>query len=533
VAEGRSLLVIGTAAHTLTGERSAGPGPHAVLIEGDLIAAVGTAAELRARAPRAELLELPGTTITPGFTDAHVHLTEWAAGRSQAELSDAASPEAAATLAAQHAARSPGNGWVQGRGWDPQRWGDREPHRQLLDARLGERPVALQSHDMHTLWVSSAALRAAGIDAATSDPAGGRIERDAAGQPTGLLLERAGELVIGVIPAPAESDVVAAVRAAQPVLHAFGITGVHSMPGIALPEPEAHVVLGRLHRAGELRLRILQHIRQQLLESAIDAGVRSGAGSEWIRTGGVKLFLDGALGSRTAWMRRPYQNSDAFGVRVLPESTFRAIVRRAASAGIATTVHAIGDAAVALALDVLSDTGCRVAALPHRIEHVQCLPPERVADAARAGIVCSMQPSHLITDWRAADRHWGPERARWSYAFGSLARTGAVLAFGSDAPVEPIDPRRALFAAVQRQDLDGLPSPGWYPEERIDAAAALHGFTTGPARAAGIAGRAGVLAPGAAADLVAWDRDPLGCEPHELLALRAVATVVGGELVHS
>jgi hypothetical protein len=385
---------------------------------------------------------------------------------------------------------------------------------------------------MHSLWASSAALEAAGITAETWDPEDGRIVRGQDREPTGLLLERAGELVIRAIPSPTEDDVLDAVRAAQPVLHGYGITGVHSYPGIALPDPEAHVVLGRLYRAGELRLRILQHIRHTRLESAIDAGVRSGGGSDWIRTGGIKLFVDGALGSRTAWLRRTYQDDDTFGVCILPEAELRAWVKRAALAGIASTVHAIGDAAVSLALDVLGQPGYRVPALPHRIEHVQCLPPERVADAARAGIVCSMQPCHLLTDWRAADRHWGPERARWSFAFGALARAGTVLAFGSDAPVEPIDPRRSLFAAVQRQGLDGEPEDGWYPEQRVDARTALCGFTTGPAHAAGLAGRAGVLAPGAFADVVVWDRDPLACEPRELLELRTLATLVGGELVH-
>jgi len=532
VAEGRPLLVIGTTARSLAGEPPAGTPPNAVLIGGSRITAVGTAAVLRARAPDAEVLELPDTTITPGLTDAHVHLTEWAALRSTADLTGADSPESAAALVAEYAARTAAPEWVRGRGWDPQRWGGREPHRQLLDAVLGQRPAALQSHDMHALWVNSAALAAAGITAGTPDPEGGRIVRDAAGGATGLLLERAGELVIGVIPQPSEGDVAAAVRAVQPVLHALGITGVHSFPGIALPSPSPHAVLARLYREGELRLRILQHISMERLEPAIEIGVRSGVGGEWIRTGGVKLFLDGALGSRTAWMREPYEGSDSHGVSLLGATEFRAVVRQAAEAGIAATVHAIGDAAVALALEVLADPATRVPALPHRIEHVQCLPPERLADAGRAGITCSVQPCHLITDWRAADRHWGPARARWSFAFGSLARAGALLAFGSDAPVEPIDPRRGLFAAVQRQDLDGEPADGWQPEERLDAAAALHGFTTGPAAAAGLAGRAGVLAPGAFADLVAWDRDPLACRPDELLRLRAVATVVGGELVH-
>jgi len=424
-------------------------------------------------------------------------------------------------------------GWVRGRGWNPHRWEGREPTRQLLDAALGDRPVALQSHDMHSLWVSSAALQAAGITAGTLDPEGGRIVRDARGEPTGLLLERAGELVTGVIPEPSEDDVVAAVRAAQGVLHALGLTGVHSFPGIALPWPEPRVVLARLHREGDLRLRVLQHIRQELLETAITLGARSGAGGAWIRTGAVKLFLDGALGSRTAWLREPYVGSSSTGVSTLPEPEFRALVLRAAGAGIATAVHAIGDAAVALALDVLADPRAGGPLLPHRIEHLQCCPPERLGDAARAGIVCSVQPVHLITDWRAADRHWGPQRASHSYAFAGLAGTGAVLAFGSDAPVEPIDPRLGLFAAVQRQDLEGEPAGGWYPEQRLDRRAALSGYTAGPAIAAGTTGETGVLAPGAFGDLVAWDRDPLTCAPRELLEMRAVATVVAGDIVHS
>jgi predicted amidohydrolase YtcJ len=279
---------------------------------------------------------------------------------------------------------------------------------------LGERPAALQSHDMHGLWVNSAALAAAGITAATPDPEGGLIGRDAAGEPTGLLLERAGELVTAVIPRPSEDDVVAAVRAAQGVLHGFGITGVHSFPGIALPEPGSYTVLARLFREGGLRLRILQHIRFEKLDAAIAIGARSGAGGEWIRTGGVKLFLDGALGSRTAWMREPYEGSDAFGVSLLPEAEFRAIVALAAEAGIACAVHAIGDAAVSLALRVLADLAVRVPSLPHRIEHVQCLPPERVADAARAHrlLRAAVPPDHRL--------------ARGGPALGSGARAGVT-----------------------------------------------------------------------------------------------------------
>jgi predicted amidohydrolase YtcJ len=385
---------------------------------------------------------------------------------------------------------------------------------------------------MHALWVNTAALDAAGIDAGTPDPEGGSIVRDAAGHPTGLLLEWAGRLISERIGAPSLDDAVRAMRDAQDELHTLGITGAHSFPGIHLTKPDPHTVLSALRDAGQLELRILQHMPLDFLDEAIDAGMRSGSGDEWIRTGAVKMFLDGALGSRTAWMRESYEDGSGCGIRMMEPRAFRDHVARAARNGIATTVHAIGDAAVCLALDVLADPGVRVPALPHRIEHLQCCPSERFGSAAAADIVCSMQPSHLITDWTIADTHWGVRRAAGTYAFGSLLRGGTILAFGSDVPVEPVDPRRGLFAAVMRQDLNGAPAVGWYPSERIGPMDALRGYTTGPARAAGLPEPAGTLAPGAPADFSAWDRD-LCAEPDAIMDMRCTATVVAGRLVHA
>ncbi|HEX9109149.1 MAG TPA: amidohydrolase family protein, partial [Longimicrobiales bacterium] len=273
-----------------------------------------------------------------------------------------------------------------------------------------------------------------------------------------------------------------------------------------------------------------------------------------------------------AFMAEPYQGDPANrGVEAMPQEEFRAAVHRAAAAGIAAAVHAIGDAAVARALDVLSDPALPVAALPHRIEHLQLCPPARLGQAAAAGIVASMQPAHLITDWAAADRHWGA-RSRTAYAFRSLLRGGQeprrgtderesgrvgegenlrspaiahspprplspsavgrpVLAFGSDAPVEPVDPRLAFYAATTRQDLEGNPPGGWYPEERMGMEDVLRAYTLGPAIASGASERQGHLAPGAGADFVAWDADPLTTAGEALLRLRCVATVVGGEVV--
>ncbi|HUF51858.1 MAG TPA: amidohydrolase [Longimicrobiales bacterium] len=521
------LLVLADRIHTLHNGATA---HGAVLIRHGRILASGPAHSLRPLADGADILDLRGSIITPGLTDSHIHLTEWAFARREADLSAAASPALAARAVAEHRPVA-SSGWVRGRGWNPHLWRGELPHRGQLDALIPDRPVALQSHDMHSLWVNSAALALAGIGAATPDPAGGTIVRDAAGEATGLLLEWAGQLVTNVMPDATLAETTRAVLEAQAALHALGVTGVHSFPGIHRPEPDPLPVLLGMRERAELRLRVLQHIRLDRLADALHLGLRSGFGDEWLRIGALKMFLDGALGSRTAWMRAPYEDGSGCGMNTLDPDEFRAHVARAAAGGIACTVHAIGDAAVSLALDVLADPATRVAALPHRIEHIQCCPVERFGDAAAAGIVCSMQPSHLMTDWRIADRHWGAARSSGTFAIGSLLRAGTALAFGSDAPVEAVDPRRGLFAAVRRQDDAAQPPGGWFPDECISAAAALHGYTVGAARAAGLPAPAGSLAPGAPADLVAWDGDPLA-EPAALLQLRCVAAIVGGRVVH-
>jgi predicted amidohydrolase YtcJ len=513
------LLVLAGRVHALADDAPARA--DAVLVRDGRIDAIGSRAALAAAAPRARRLELGAAVLTPGLTDAHVHLVEWALARRQVDLVPARSLDDALARIRHHAAAGPA-GWVLGRGWSRDRIGNPPPG--ALDAAVPDRPAAFQSHDMHSTWANGEALRRAAVGRDTPDPEGGRIVRDGAGEPTGLLLENACALVDRVIPERSVAEVDAAFLDAQGELHRLGLTGVHSV------EPDSLRVHERLRAADRLRLRVLQALPLRLLDEAIRLGLRSGFGGEWVRIGGIKLFLDGALGSRTALLREPYEGSADRGIETLSEADFRAAAARCGAAGLALTVHAIGDAAVARALTVLADTP--PAAVPHRIEHFQLCPPELVATAARAGIVASMQPAHLITDWRAADRDWGPHRARWSYAFRSLADAGTTLAFGSDVPVEPVDPRLGLYAATARSDLEGNPAGGWYPEEAIDGRAAFLGYTRGPALAAGLRGAAGVLAAGLPADLVAWDRDPLEARGAELLGLRCLATIVGGHVVH-
>jgi predicted amidohydrolase YtcJ len=498
---------------------------NALVVEDGRIRALTNAQSARERFPRHQVVDLGSATITPGLTDAHIHLTEWAVSRAQVDLAPATSIAEAARLAATGKVN---DGWILGRGWNPHLWGGAYPDRQALDAVAPDVAVVLQSHDMHALWLNSRALERIGLVSPDGDPEGGRILRSEDGQAAGVLLEMAAQLVVPHLPRYDVDSMAPLVVDAQRELHGYGITGVHSFPGVHLKTPDPIEVVQAMRKAGNLQLRILQHVALENLDIAIRRGVRSGLGDEWVRFGGVKMFLDGALGSRTAWMSEPYENSADCGVQVMTEKEFREAVEQASRKKIATVVHAIGDAAVALAFEVLNDRKFRVAALPHRVEHVQCLPRQLAQFDDR--VVCSVQPSHLMTDWRAADTHWGA-RAAQTYAFRFMRDHGAVLAFGSDAPVEPADPRHGLYAAVTRMDLAGEPAASWQAAQRLAVRDALAGYTLGAAHAAGIPAHQAGLSEGALADFVAWKQDPLTVEPRALLALEPAATVVGGDIV--
>jgi predicted amidohydrolase YtcJ len=502
---------------------SLAPGPPADAIwwEHGRIRKVGDARELERQVPSSVArFDFPDTLVTPGFVDGHAHFAAWALNRRRVQLAGARSRRETLALVA---AGIPELGWVLGQGWDANGW-DRAPERGELD-RVHQGPVYLDSLDVHAAWVNSAALRAAGIGRETPDPYGGRIVRDPAGQPTGLLLERAVELMLPHLPVPGPDRLLRAVRDAQAESHRLGITGIHDMEG-----PDALRTFHEMEQAGDLALRVVFHPPVAQLPHLIQAGARSGDGSEWLGLGGVKLFLDGSLGSRTAWMLSPYEGAQDTGMTITAPEVAEQAVRMAAGAGIAATIHAIGDAAVRRALELLESVP-RVG-MPHRIEHFQCVDRADLDRAAIAGIVTSMQPAHLLVDAPLADRHWG-RRSAGAYRFRSLLERGTPLVFGSDVPVASIDPREGVFAAMERVPDGGRPGKRWYEEERISFEQAVRAYTVSAAASAGRLDRRGTLVTGQDADLVVWAVPP-GFEREGGVAFRQARsrlTVVGGLVV--
>ena len=501
-------------------------GVDSLAVGGGRILGVGREPELSPfMGPATRTLDAGGATVTPGFVDAHLHLVQWARALAELPLTGCASAAEAAQRVARFAAEHPGEGPIVGRGWDANGWAS-PPERGVLDRACPTRPVLLHSRDFHALWVNGAALTACGIGRATVDPDGGRIVRDAAGAPTGVLMENAVRACAPLLAAVEAGDA-AAVVAALPRLHARGVTGVHDFEG-----PGAQRVLRDVCSRGGTRLRVLMHLAHGGLDAAIELGLASGIGDDTFRIGAVKLFADGTLGSRTAAMLAPYEGATETGMELIPAGELRAIVARAAGAGLSVAIHAIGDRAVRSSLDAFEAARGPIAglALPPRIEHLQLVDPADLPRFARLGVVASMQPSHAISDAALADLHWGA-RVAHAYPWRELLDHRAVLAFGSDAPVEPPDTAEGLRAAVTRE-VAGRARP-FTPHQRLTLDEALSAYTEAPARLAGSWPRTGSLRPGAVADVVVWSGDLHRLPASRLGEAAPAATLVDGRVAWS
>ncbi|MFN2270697.1 MAG: amidohydrolase [Anaerolineae bacterium] len=509
---------------------AAHPCASAVAIAGERILAVGDDSSMRGLlAPGGEMIDLQGRCVLPGLTDCHIHFASFALGLHELDFGGVASLDEMLARVAERAQETLPARWVVGRRWDQERWPERRfPTAADLDRAAPEHPVVLKAKSGHALVANSCALRLAGIGADTPNPPGGRIGRDAAGQPDGLLFEESAmALVAGLVPRPAPEDTDGALREAFPGAWRVGLTAIHDVDGT-----RAFEAYQRLRVQGALGLRVIKYLPARVLDDVLAVGLRAGLGDDWLRVGGIKVFVDGALGPRTAAMLAPYEGEpDNVGVLTMEEDEVRALVKKATAGGLQLAVHAIGDRANRLVLDVLAETG--VAGLRHRIEHVQLLHPDDVSRLAALGVVASMQPIHATQDCEMADQYWG-ERCATAYAWRSLLDAGAVLAFGSDCPVEDFNPFLGIHAAVTRRRVDGFPGPqGWYPAQRLMVEEAVYAYTLGAAYAVGLEDRLGTLAPGKLADLIVLDRDIFTCDPMAIAETQVELTMIGGRVVYS
>jgi predicted amidohydrolase YtcJ len=394
-------------------------------------------------------------------------------------------------------------------------------------------------------------MRIAGIDEQTGDPVGGSIRRER-GQPTGVLYETAIDLARRHIPEPDGEYRLEAVRDAIAEAHSYGMVGMHIPTSMRPGDGTMHMAdLQTLRAQGRLQLRCLQYLGLDGLDSALALGIRSGFGDRWLRIGGVKLFADGSLGSETAEMLQPYETSNTKGLATMPTEELFAAIRKAIRGGLSVMVHAIGDAAnrkvldaIAAALpngqaDVRASTGAvetryakgaTYARIPNRIEHCQIVHPDDIARFAKLGVIASMQPIHATSDMETADKLWGA-RCETAYAWRKLQQAGATLVFGSDAPVESLNPWLSVHAAVTRQRADGTPRGGWYASQCLSVEEALCGFTAGSAAAAGASAEQGRLAPGMLADIAVLNHDPFKIDPSQLHTIGATMTILEGDVV--
>ncbi|WP_426179755.1 amidohydrolase [Rhizorhabdus sp. FW153] len=474
-------------------------------------------------------LDAKGRTVIPGLIDAHGHVMGLGEAALSLDLSATKSLVEAQDALRRYAADRPTPLWIRGGGWNQERWQlGRFPTAADIDAITPGRPVVLDRVDGHALLANSAAMTAAGITAATKDPPGGRIERDAKGQPTGVFVDAAQQLVMTAVPAmlPRERD--AALVKAQDILLGYGITATADMG----TSPDDWLTMRRAGDAGRLKVRIISYAGGIPALLAV-----AGTGpTPWLYDGrlrmvGVKLYDDGALGSRGAWLKAPYADAPGQkGLRFLEDAKLRNLMSRAAMDGFQTAVHAIGDAAneqVLGAIEELSDTykGDR----RWRIEHAQIVDPADLPRFARYGIIASMQPVHQTSDHAMAEARLGPDRLGGAYAWKTMLDNKVPLAFGSDYPVESPNPFPALAAAVSREDPSGQPPGGWQPQQAISIAEAVRAFTTTAAYAGFAEDRIGSLTPGHFADFVILDRDIFTAGVADLRSARAVETWIAGK----
>jgi predicted amidohydrolase YtcJ len=523
-----SLAVVNARVWTGNPQR---PWADALAARGDTIAAVGSSAEVKKAAGEgARVIDAHGAMVVPGFNDSHVHFIDGGFRLSSVQLRDARSPEEFVARIREYAATVKPGTWIMGGDWDHTPWGGELPRRDWIDSVTPNNPVWVQRLDGHMGLANSAALRAAGVTRATRDVEGGTIVRDASGEPTGILKDNAMSLLDKVVPELTPELADRALDTAMKYVAAQGVTSVQNMGSWS-----DLAIFERAKKEGRLITRLYAVVPLATWERLRDTVAARGDGDEWVRIGGLKGFVDGSLGSHTAAMLEPFTDApDDTGLLVNTPEDLYAWTSGADKAGLQVMVHAIGDRAIRLQLDIYErverEDGPRDRRF--RIEHAQHPAPSDIPRFAKLNVIASMQPYHAIDDGRWADAVIGTERAKTTYAFRSLLDANARLAFGSDWFVAPPTPLEGIYAAVTRRTLDGKHPEGWVPEQKIKVEEALRAYTSGSAYASFEESRKGTLERGKLADFAIIDRDITRIPPEEIRDAHVLMTVVGGKVVY-
>jgi predicted amidohydrolase YtcJ len=524
----------------LATQNTAATRAQAVAIGNGKILALGHDGDvLNLAGPYTEKIDLDGRLVAPGFIDSHIHFFEWALKRQGIKIDDLTRLESLLDRVRAAAGSRPGGQWIMGQGWNETDWAEqRMPTRKLLDTVAPAHPVLLWRCDLHLAAANSTALSLAGINANTPDPPQGRIERDSAGEPTGILRELAINLVRQAVAPPDADQVTEAFEDAAKALHRRGVTGIHDVRLMADRDgASAFQAFQKLDHDGRLDLRCWVTLPGHDLDNIIGLGLRTGFGNDRLRVGHIKFFSDGGMGARTAWLIDPYLDAE-YGMPLIDMDVLAQQIEKADNAGLSVMVHAVGDRANRELINIFEAlesrrtllSGSSSPAIAHRIEHVQMLRPEDADRLRNLNLALCVTPANMVLDMNLIDLALG-EKGKWTYAFRQLLDTGAPVMFSSDCPVCDPDPLSGIHAAVTRRRADGTPQGGWYPDSRVTVAEALKAYTLTPAVVHN-AGNLGTIAPAKKADLVVLSRNILAIPPSQLPEVRVDMTLFDGRIVY-
>jgi predicted amidohydrolase YtcJ len=533
--------LIVTHAKVWTVDRSQ-PKAEAIAVLGERIVAVGSSAEVDAwRGPNTRIIDAGGKLVVPGFNDAHVHFVDGGRQLDAVQLNDATTPEEFKRRIAERVKITPKGEWVEGGDWDETKWPlSQMPTRQLIDDVTGDTPVFLSRYDGHVAFVNSVALRLAGVTAATPDPPGGTMLRDAQGNPTGILKDAAMNAVLKVIPPLTHEQRMKAAKRALVHAASLGVTSFQYMDnGDAADTYADFAVFSELLERGELTARGYFAPSVVSWDDQAKIGVRRAFGSSWLRIGALKGFADGSLGATTAYFFDPYNDSPGnrglLSDQMQPPSAMRDRMLKADAAGLQLCTHAIGDQGISMILDFYADIVKQhgPADRRFRIEHAQHMAAKDFDRFAQLGVIASVQPYHAIDDGRWAEKRIGRDRASRTYAFRTFLDHGVHLAFGTDWEVAPLNPMFGLYAAVTRATLDDKNPQGWFPEQKLTVAEAVEAYTMGSAYAEFQDKEKGSITTGKLADIVVLSDDIFSIDPVKIRDVAVLRTIVGGKQVYA